>query len=129
MTPADVIIVALNDWDARVLRALLSSHWNDVNITVTANHLHGLDLAQREDPDLMIIDIVRDARCPIDGFEALQRLRAQGSRARVLLMTGAGWFFGDDTVAKIVQLGGSGLLKRPVNADELFSMIEELSAP
>ena len=71
-------------------------------------------------PDLILLDV----RLPgIDGFEALRRLRATGSKAPVLMLTAR-----DEEMDKVIglELGADDYLTKPFGLRELMSRIKAL---
>jgi two-component system, OmpR family, response regulator VicR len=80
----------------------------------------GLTIAGELAPDLVLLDV----RLPgIDGFEALRRLRAGGSKAPVLMLTAR-----DEEVDKVIglELGADDYLTKPFGLRELMSRIKAL---
>lgn len=80
----------------------------------------GLEEATTAAPDLIVLDV----RLPgIDGFEVLRRMRAQGVKAPVLMLTAR-----DDEVDKVIglELGADDYLTKPFSLRELMSRIKAL---
>ena len=77
----------------------------------------GLQLAMREEPDLILLDI----RLPdLDGLSLLERLRADHSDAAVIIMTA------DTTSSNAIratQLGAFDYVSKPINDDHLLVQI------
>src|SRR6266571_5212557 len=90
------------------------------SVTVARSGDEGLEFAQNQAPDLVVLDV----RLPgIDGFEVLRRLRASGSKAPVLVLTAR-----DDEMDKVVglELGADDYLGKPFGLRELMSRIKAL---
>ena len=89
-------------------------------VAVSRSGEEGLDFALREGPDLVLLDV----RLPgIDGFEVLRRLRMNGSKAPVLILTAR-----DDQMDKVVglELGADDYMTKPFGLPELMSRIKAL---
>lgn len=78
----------------------------------------GLDIALREEPDLILLDV----RLPdIDGITVLQRLRAGHSDSAVLIMTA------DTTSSNAIRAtrhGAFDYISKPINDDHLLVLIK-----
>ena len=81
-----------------------------------------LRLAAELDPDVILMDV----RMPnLDGVEATRRLVADGTRARILVLT---TFDLDEYVYAAVQAGASGFLLKDVQPTELVDAIRVVAA-
>jgi len=72
----------------------------------------------REAPDLVVLDV----RLPgIDGFEVLRRMRINGSKAPVLILTAR-----DEEMDKVIglELGADDYVTKPFGLRELMSRIK-----
>ncbi|HEY6740203.1 MAG TPA: response regulator, partial [Actinopolymorphaceae bacterium] len=79
---ATILIVEDEYAVARGVQYALQQEGYEVTLAPSAEE--GLTIAQELVPDLIVLDV----RLPgIDGFEALRRLRAVGSKAPVLMLT------------------------------------------
>jgi DNA-binding response OmpR family regulator len=115
---ATILIVEDEFPVARGIQYALQQEGYTVAIARTGEE--GLDVALREAPDLVVLDV----RLPgIDGFEVLRRLRAGGSKAPVLVLTAR-----DDEVDKVIglELGADDYVTKPFSLRELLSRIKAL---
>jgi DNA-binding response OmpR family regulator len=90
------------------------------NVGVARSGEEGLEIATREAPDLVVLDV----RLPgIDGFEVLRRVRAAGAKMPILVLTAR-----DDEVDKVIglELGADDYLTKPFGLRELLSRIKAL---
>jgi DNA-binding NarL/FixJ family response regulator len=71
-------------------------------------------------PDVLLLDLMLPG---IDGIGVLARLRADGSRTRVLVLTSAG---GSARVALALQAGAAGFLYKDVDPDALVRAIRSV---
>jgi DNA-binding response OmpR family regulator len=80
----------------------------------------GLESAARIRPDAVLVDIGLPG---LDGFELARRLRAAGSKLRLIALTG----YGDsDHRRRGTEAGFDAYLVKPVALDALLQQIEEL---
>ena len=84
--------------------------------------LEAIELARKLEPNVILMDV----RMPrLDGVEATRRLLADGSSARVLILT---TFDLDEYVYAALQAGASGFLLKDVRPDELVDAIRVVAA-
>lgn len=78
-----------------------------------------LDLVQSQHPDVVLLDLNMPG---IDGFETLGRLRDKpyGKELPVLIITARD---DEDIEGRIAELGGNGLLRKPVDVNHLADQI------
>jgi CheY-like chemotaxis protein len=91
------------------------------DILQAENGQEGLDKAQAERPDLVLMD----SRMPVlDGFEATQRLRASPELASIpVLVLSAGAM--SDERERSLSAGASGFLTKPIVEESLLSAVGE----
>jgi DNA-binding response OmpR family regulator len=110
------LILVVDDEPAivRLVRATLE---RDGYAVLTADRGEAaLDLAERERPDLVVLDVMMPG---IDGYEALRRLRAR-SQAPVILLTARA---GDADKLQGFQSGADDYVTKPFNPDELSARV------
>jgi DNA-binding response OmpR family regulator len=89
-------------------------------VTVAGSGEEALGVAIDLAPDLIVLDV----RMPgIDGFETLRRLRADGSKAPVLMLTAR-----DEDMDKVIglEMGADDYMTKPYGLRELLSRIKAL---
>jgi DNA-binding NarL/FixJ family response regulator len=103
-------------------RAILEAQ-PDVEVVGEAeNGAEAVALAQRRTPDVILMDI----RMPVlDGVEATRRLVADGSPARILVLT---TFDLDEYVHAAIRAGASGFLLKDVTPANLLEAIRVVAA-
>lgn len=93
--------------------------FNNFQVITTDNSQASLQIAQQEQPDLVICEIDMP---PPDGYEVLRQLRSEPNTARipVLFLT-----FETDMASRrrALQLGANGYITKPVDLDELLTAI------
>lgn len=93
-------------------------------IEITAQASSGKEAIQKSaqcEPDVILMDI----RMPdMDGIEAVQLLRENGSRIPVLMLT---TFDDHESIMKAIQVGAEGYLLKDVSLEVLVDAIEALA--
>ena len=93
--------------------------FNNFQVITTDNSQTALQIAQQEQPDLVICEIDMP---PPDGYEVLRQIRSEPNTARipVLFLT-----FEIDMASRrrALQLGANGYITKPVDLDELLTAI------
>jgi DNA-binding NarL/FixJ family response regulator len=103
-------------------RAILGTKPEIEVVGEAENGAEAVALAERRQPDVILMDI----RMPIlDGVEATRRLVAQGSPARILVLT---TFDLDEYVHAAIRAGASGFLLKDVTPAELLEAIRVVAA-
>ena len=86
------------------------------------NGVEAIAETKRLDPDVVIVDV----RMPkLDGIEATRRIVADGSRARVLVLT---TFDLDEYVYAAMKAGASGFLLKDARREQLVTAIRTVAA-
>jgi DNA-binding response OmpR family regulator len=89
-------------------------------VTIAGSGEEALSVAGDLAPDLVVLDV----RMPgIDGFETLRRLRGDGSKAPVLMLTAR-----DEEMDKVIglEMGADDYMTKPFGLRELLSRIKAL---
>ncbi len=91
-----------------------------LELTPVATGIQGLRNAQREDYDLIILDVMLPG---LSGFDVLKQLREGGAKTPVLMLTARG-----DDVDRIVglDLGADDYLPKPFNPRELLARVKAI---
>ena len=104
------------------LRLILSTEPDVDVVAEAADGEQALALAERHQPDVVMLDI----RMPgLDGIEVARRLAASGSSARVVVLT---TFDNDDYVYGALRAGASGFLLKDAPATQLVTAIRAAAA-
>lgn len=104
------------------LVAVLGTQPDFAVVGEAANGLEALERAAALRPDVVLLDL---EMAPLDGVETLQRLRAAGNEARVLVFTA---FDTDERILGAVRAGAQGYLLKGTQRDELFNAVRVLHA-
>ena len=91
-----------------------------IELTSVASGIQGLRSAQRENYDLIILDVMLPG---LSGFDVLKQLREAGVKTPVLMLTARG-----DDVDRIVglDLGADDYLPKPFNPRELLARVKAI---
>lgn len=115
-------ILVADDTDAlrRLLTTFLASEGHQV--LTAANGAEALALAERERPDLILLDVVMPL---VDGFEALRLLRSHGptKETPVIMLTVKD---SEEDIARGWKLGADFYLTKPFEVRQLLSVVRNL---
>ncbi|MBF0594948.1 MAG: response regulator [Candidatus Omnitrophica bacterium] len=101
--------------DEEMLRDRLKSllELDDYEVVLADSGLHGLDVYQKEKPDIIVSDI----RMPgMDGIEFLKKIKELKTDVEVIMLTGHG---GIESAIEAMKIGAFDYMNKPVNFDEL----------
>lgn len=114
-----LLIVDDESWVRERLKCTID--WNKIGLEVVGEAEDGeeaLELTEKLSPDIVITDI----RMPcIDGIDYIKRLRDNKNATRVILISGYSDF---DYAKKAIKLGAFDYILKPIEDDELISVIE-----
>lgn len=115
-----ILVVDDEAWITELLDRLLTSRNFDVHTAI--NGEEALQLSDQQEYPLILLDL----RMPgMDGMECLRRLKLQGCRAEVMMITG----YGDiPTAVEAITGGALDFIEKPFQHDELIAKIEEAIA-
>jgi two-component system CheB/CheR fusion protein len=114
-----VLIIEDHDDAREALRALLELEGHRVD--AAASGPHGLEMAQRNHPDVALVDI---GLPEVDGYEVARRMRALGPRCPYLIaLTGYGQ---PDDIRRARDAGFDAHLLKPVDPDALAKVLSAL---
>jgi DNA-binding NarL/FixJ family response regulator len=123
-TPAPVRVVVVDD-DALVRASLRMILGGDPALDIVAECADGAEAVEvvgRLRPDVVLMDV----RMPrVDGLTALRTLRAQGSTARVVVLT---TFDADELVLRALREGAAGFLLKDTPPAQLVEGVRRVAA-
>ena len=116
-----ILIVEDEDLEHEGLSRMIRGMPLDISEILHAwNGIEALDVFARESPEILITDV----RMPqMDGLALLQKLREMNQECEVLFISGYEDFH---AVREAMLLGANNWLVKPVNANELYSMLCKL---
>jgi len=113
--------VLIADDHAYVLEGLVSLLQDRFDVVATVTDGHQLvEAAIRLGPDVIVTDISMPG---LNGIEAIARLKAAGSEARIIVLT---LHARAEIAAELIRAGASGFVVKPLAASELVTAIEQV---
>lgn len=100
----------------QLLRAL-PEQWA-VSVTQATNGREGLEAIRRGQGQVVLLDLTMPE---MDGYEVLAAMRAEGLRARVIVVSGD---VQDEAVRRVLSLGATAFLKKPADPAELKKVLD-----
>lgn len=100
----------------QLLRAL-PEQWA-VSVTQATNGHEGLEAIRRGLGQVVLLDLTMPE---MDGYEVLAAMRAEGLRARVIVVSGD---IQDEAVRRVLALGATAFLKKPADPAELKKVLD-----
>ncbi|WP_226507141.1 response regulator [Pseudomonas sp. MWU16-30317] len=119
ITPTAVPLLICDDSNMarkQLLRAL-PEQWA-VSVTQAHNGLQGLEAIRRGLGQVVLLDLTMPE---MDGYEVLAAMRAEGLRARVIVVSGD---VQDEAVRRVLALGATAFLKKPADPAELKKVLD-----
>lgn len=113
-----ILIVDDSLFQRRIISAPLKNKGYEVIEAV--NGKDGLEKAEREKPDLILLDILMPEK---NGIEVLKELQGVQSRIPVIMLTSD---VQESTRNECLGLGAQEFLNKPVKAEELLSVISSV---
>ncbi|MCA9003302.1 MAG: response regulator transcription factor, partial [Planctomycetes bacterium] len=86
--------------------------------TVVHDGKLALDAIRKNAPDLIILDLMLPS---MNGIDVLRKLRADGVRSRVLILTAMA---GEDDLVRGLEAGADDYMKKPFSPRELVARVE-----
>ena len=105
------------------IKALLNELFPNANIFTAENGSEGLEIAEKEDPDVVLLDIVMP---DLDGYEVCKRLKEDEllKGIPVVFITALG---GDkESRLKAFEVGAEGFLSKPIDETELYAHVKTM---
>lgn len=94
-------------------------------VVEAANGVQGMRLFLTETPDIVVTDIIMPDQ---EGIQTIREMRAAGSKAGIIAMSGGGVGDGSLYLALAGELGADAVLSKPFRPTELVELIEKLIA-
>ncbi len=114
-----VLVIDDDPMICKAAKFLLTQEGYEVDVALSGEA--AVDLIERRQPDLFILDLVLP---DVDGFEIYKRLQQSNADARILFLTPRGWL-NDCTVG--LELNVGAFLAKPFDAEEFISCVNSLA--
>jgi len=115
-----VLIIEDNDFVRLQITKFLSDAGYFVHQSSGASDGMGILLKEKDNIGIVLVDIRME---PVDGWDFIMKMQADGIEKPVVLVTGDQ---NNDILAKASQMGVAGVLMKPVNKDRLVKMVERI---
>src|SRR5258707_15227337 len=115
-----ILVIEDTEDNRQIIRDLLTSVGYEMIEAVDG--LEGVTTAEREQPDLILMDIQLPG---IDGYEATRRIRAIPALAKVPIIAGPSYALSGDE-AKTRAAGGDGYVAKPFSPSQLLAKVRDI---
>ncbi len=92
-------------------------------VDIASNGLEGLELFRKDQPDLVITDIIMPEK---EGLETIREMRKEQSQLKILAMSGGGKISADNYLDTARIFGASGIIEKPFSQSRILSIVQEL---
>ncbi len=108
--------------DAKLIHFMVKKILNAAEITEIEfadafDGVEAIEKAKEFQPDLILLDVVMPGK---DGIEALKGIRADGSHAKVIMVSSMGT---EEKVSESLKLGADAFIQKPFDEDELCNHV------
>ncbi len=114
-----ILIVEDNEKNMYLISFILKTKGYEIIQAATGEK--GVELAKREMPDMIIIDIQLPG---IDGLDAAKRIRSSGVNGNVPIIAITSYAMTGD-MEKALEAGCTGYIEKPINPDTVLAEIEK----
>lgn len=116
---AKILIIEDNEQNMYLLTFLLNRHGHEV--VQACNGRQGIELAERENPDLILLDIQLPQ---MDGYAVARQIKAIQLLAGIPIVAVTSYAMVGDR-EKTIAAGCSGYIEKPINPDMFLEQISE----
>ena len=114
-----ILAIEGNDEVTIDISLALAKHWLEIRLVAAHMGHNGLELARREPPDMVIVDL---GLPDIHGFEVIKQIRLL-SEAPILVLAVRG---GEDDIDRALEYGASKYLLKPFQQEDLIAGLKSL---
>jgi PAS domain S-box-containing protein len=105
------------------IKALIQEAFPDMTIATALSGAAGIELAKRDTPDVILLDVVMPE---MDGFEACKRLKANKNLVDVPIIFVTALKTDKDSRIKALEVGAEGFLSKPIDESELVAQLRTM---
>ncbi|MGH2524351.1 MAG: response regulator transcription factor [Anaerolineales bacterium] len=120
MNPVDILVIDDDEIVARTVERSLRGH--EFRMTVANSGVQGLQLARRQAPALVVLDVIMPG---MDGYAVCRELRADPLLAQVPILFLTAKSKDEDKITGF-RAGGDDYLTKPFNIDELLLRVRAI---
>jgi DNA-binding NtrC family response regulator len=92
----------------------------DFDVTLVSNADDALDVAAKQDFDLLVVDVKMPKR---DGMYLMKEIKKQWSEIPMIVMSG---YPTPETIAEGIKMGAAKFISKPFTPDELLESVHEV---
>jgi two-component system cell cycle response regulator DivK len=119
MSERTILYVEDNEYNRKIVRQLLSR--SSCRLIEAADGEAGLALAQKDLPDLILMDVQLPK---MSGLDATRRLKANAPTSQIPIIVITSYALSGDR-EKAMQAGASSYLAKPYSPSELLAMVKQ----
>lgn len=114
-----ILYIEDNKFNARLVEDILKARGH--NIIIAENGLEGIAAAEKEKPDIILIDIQLPG---IDGYEVARRIKSDENLKHIPLIAVTSYVLKGDR-EKIIEAGCDEYIPKPINTRKFPAQIEK----
>jgi len=122
--PFKVLAIDDNSDNLITIRALIMEAFADATVLTATYGRDGLELARKEDPDVILLDIVMPG---MDGFAVCQALKSDKALRYIPVVFVTALKADKANRIRALEVGGEGFLHKPIDASELVAQISVMA--
>src|SRR5688572_30529321 len=112
--------------DDEIIRLTIKKSVQKMGYTVVEadNGISGIELFQKENPDMVITDILMPDK---EGLETINEIRAVNPQTKIIAMSGGGSTHNMTFLQWAEKVGANQIISKPFKPDELLKIITNLA--
>ena len=118
-----ILIIDDNQDNIIILQALIEEAFSETSIFQALNGLQGLEIARKEDPDVIFLDIVMPG---MDGFEVCQNLKKDKDLEEIPVVFVTALKGDKESRIRALECGAEAFLAKPIDRYELTAQIQTM---
>lgn len=118
-----ILIIDDNQDNIIILQALIEEAFSETSIFPALNGLQGLEMARKEDLDVIFLDIVMPG---MDGFEVCQKLKKDKDLEEIPVVFVTALKGDKESRIRALECGAEAFLAKPIDRYELIAQIQAM---
>jgi len=119
MDEKKILYIEDNKFNARLVKDILKARGH--NVIIAENGLEGLIAAEKENPDIILLDIQLPG---IDGYEVAGRIKSDEKLKRIPLIAVTSYVLKGDR-EKIIEAGCDDYIPKPIDTRKFPAQVEK----